>query len=81
MDLPIRPKPCNVRIAEHRETVYELHQPEYKAVKHPDGNVTAVLTGRHRRGMTCIELKTAMRYAPNGASVRAEYVVRQGVTK
>lgn len=85
MDLPVRPKPCNlhkprIRIVEKRHTVYESWQPEFAAQINAAGQIIAVPTGNYTYGMTYAQLSGAIKYAPNGASGRAERAARQGLT-
>lgn len=81
MDLPIRPRPTNlhkprIRIVERRETVYEIHQPDYDVVRDKAGQLSAVASGRFLRSMTCKELSGAMECAPRGAAGRPAYALQ-----
>ena len=75
MNLPVRPKPCNlhkprIRIVEKRETIYEIRQPDFDVVRNEVGQIEAVPSGRFLRSMTCTELSGAMKCAPRGAAGR-----------
>ena len=81
MDLPIRPKTCNlhkprIRIVERRETVFEIRQPDYDVVRDESGQLAAIPSGRFLGSTVFKELATAMECAPRGAARRPAYALQ-----